>query len=119
MNYEIEISSRLAREAADASMVGRMRLVLSIAAVLTIFIDPEGVDDVTGLTQLVFCGYTLHSIVLYVLSQLDQPFLHSKMIHWLDVGWYALIVFFYRWQQQLFLPLLFLRHPHVVFSLGF
>ncbi|MFC3108593.1 sensor histidine kinase [Undibacterium arcticum] len=94
MNYEIEISSRLAREAADASMVGRMRLVLSIAAVLTIFIDPEGVDDVTGLTQLVFCGYTLHSIVLYVLSQLDQPFLHSKMIHWLDVGWYALIVFF-------------------------
>lgn len=94
MNYESEISSRLAGEAADASMVDRTRLVLSISALLTVFIDPAVVDGVTGFTWLVFCGYTLHSLVLYVLPKLDQPFLKSTLVHWLDVGWYALIVFF-------------------------
>lgn len=94
MNYESEISARLARDAAEVSMVGRMRLVLSTAALLTVFIDHDGVDSVTVYTWIVFFGYTLHSLVLYILSQLDQPFIQSKLIHWLDVGWYALLVFF-------------------------
>lgn len=94
MNYESEISSRLAGEAADASMIDRTRLVLSISALLTVFIDPAIVDGITGLTWIVFCGYALHSLVLYIIPQLDQPFLSSTLVHWLDVGWYVLIVFF-------------------------
>jgi signal transduction histidine kinase len=94
VNYESEMSSRLVREAADASMVDRTRLVLSVSALLTVFIDPEVVDGITAFTWLVFGGYVLHSLVLYILPTLDQPFLKSTLVHWLDVGWYTLIVFF-------------------------
>jgi signal transduction histidine kinase len=94
VNYESELSPPLVGEAADASMIDRTRLVLSISALLTVFVDPAIVDGVTGITWIVFFGYALHSLVLYILSQLDQRFLRSTLVHWLDVGWYALIVFF-------------------------
>lgn len=95
MNYENEINAQMARDAAaDTSMVGRMRLVLSSSALLTAFIDPDGIGKLTSFTWLIFCAYTLHSIVLTILSQLDQRFSQSKLIPWLDIFWYALIVFF-------------------------
>lgn len=119
MNYEIEISSRLARDAADASMVGRMRLVLSASALLTVFIDPEGSGELTGFTWLVFCGYTLHSVVLYLLSQRDQPFLQSKLIHWLDIGWYALIVLFTGGSNSFFFLFFFFAVLTASFRWGF
>ena len=88
-----EIDSSVTTDAADAQMVGRMRLVLAISVVLAIFIDPSGLSSVNGLTWLVFAGYVFHSLVVYIYSQLNQPFSQSKLIHWLDVFWYALIVF--------------------------
>jgi hypothetical protein len=94
VNYESKISPRLAREAADASMIDRTRLVLSISALLTVFIDPAGVDGVTSFTWIVLSGYTVHSFILYILPQIDRPFLKSMLVHWLDISWYALIVFF-------------------------
>lgn len=69
-------------------------MVLASSALLTLFIDPPHANSVTGVTWLVFGAYTLHSLILYILSQSEQPFLQSKLIHWLDVLWYALIVFF-------------------------
>jgi signal transduction histidine kinase len=81
-------------ETADALMIDRTRLVLSISALLTALIDPAVVDDVTGFTLLVLHAYALHSLVLYLLPKLAQPFLQSTLIHWLDALWYTLIVFF-------------------------
>lgn len=100
-------------------MVGRMRLVLSISALLTVFIDPEGAGELTSFTWLVFCGYTVHSVVLYILSQLDQPFLQSKLIHWLDVGWYALIVFFSGGSNSFFFLFFFFAILTASFRWGF
>ncbi len=88
-----EIDSDVATDAADAQMVSRMRLVLAISVLLAIFIDPSGLSSITGLAWLVFAGYVFHSLVVYIYSQLNQPFSQSKLIHWLDVFWYALIVF--------------------------
>lgn len=119
MNYDSEISSRLARDAADATMVGRMRLVLSTSALLTIFIDPQGINELTSFAPLVFCGYILHSVVLYILSQLDRPFLQSKVIHWLDVGWYALIVFFTGGSNSFFFLFFFFAILTTSFRWGF
>lgn len=94
VNHEREVCLQLARDVADRSMVGRMRLVLATSALLTLFIDPPRANSITGLTWLVFGAYTLHSLVLYILSQSDHAFLQSRLIHWLDVFWYVLIVFF-------------------------
>ena len=115
----IEISTRHARDAADALMVGRMRLVLAISALLTVFIDPEGAGELMNFTWLVLCGYTLHSLVLYILSLLDQTFLQSKLIHWLDIGWYALIVFFTGGSNSFFYIFFFFAILTASFRWGF
>lgn len=89
-----EISSSFGTDAADAQMVGKMRLLLAISALLATFIDPSGLSDVNSFTWLVFSGYVFHSIALYIFSQRNNPLSQSKLIHWLDVCWYAVIVFF-------------------------
>jgi signal transduction histidine kinase len=89
-----EVDTSLAADAADAQMVARMRLVLSVSALLAVFVDPSGLRGIGGLTWLLFFGYILHSLVVYVYSQFDTPFSQSKLIHWLDVFWYGLIVLF-------------------------
>ncbi|MBT2322935.1 histidine kinase [Variovorax paradoxus] len=91
-NNEIDVS--LASDGADARMVARMRLVLSVSALLAVFVDPSGLRGVGGFTWLLFVGYILHSFAVYLFSQLDAPFSQSRWIHWLDVGWYGLIVLF-------------------------
>ena len=89
-----EVDSSIAAEATDAQMVGRMRLVLAISAFLAIFIDRSALGGAAGYIWLVFSGYIGHSFVVYVYSQLNQPFAQSRLIHWLDVVWYALMVLF-------------------------
>jgi signal transduction histidine kinase len=92
--HDAEIGARLPEEADHASMVDRTRLVLSISALLTILIDRAVIDDATGFAMLVLYAYVLHSLVIYILPKFDLPFLNSMLVHWLDVGWYVLIVFF-------------------------
>lgn len=82
----------LASDFADAQMVARMRLLLSVSTLLAIFIDPTGFRGVGDSTWLLFAGYIFHSACLYACLQLDKPCAHSKLIHWMDVAWYALIV---------------------------
>ena len=87
-----EIDTSLAADAADARMVARMRLVLSVSALLAVFVDPASLQGVDGFTWLLFCGYILHSLVVCFYSELEAPLSQSRLIHWLDVCWYGLIV---------------------------
>ncbi|MDC8759240.1 histidine kinase [Janthinobacterium fluminis] len=93
MNYDSQLSPHAAATA-DAPMVCRMRLLLSVSTLLTLFIDPETMGRQSAFTWLVFSGYTLHSVVLYLLAMLEQAMPQNMLIYWLDVFWYALIVFF-------------------------
>src|SRR5688500_4860703 len=92
LERKLEIDTSLAADAGDARMVARMRLVLSVSALLAVFVDPASLRGVGGSTWLLFCGYILHSLVVCVYSELEAPLSQSRMIHWLDIGWYALIV---------------------------
>ncbi|SCK33297.1 Histidine kinase [Variovorax sp. HW608] len=78
--------------AADAQMVASMRLVLSVAALSAVHVDPAGLRGIAGFTWLPFLGYILYSLIVFVCSRLNSPFAHSKSVHWLDLCWYALIV---------------------------
>ena len=94
VNKKIEPDSGFVASAADALLVGRMRLVLSVSVVLAVFIDPSGLSASQSLTWLVFFGYLFHSTVIYICTQLDHPLSHNISIHRLDVLWFALIVIF-------------------------
>ncbi|HEV7815968.1 MAG TPA: histidine kinase [Janthinobacterium sp.] len=79
-------------DAVDAQLVGSMRLALALFALVFNIIDPSGLHRVTGLTWLILSMYVTHSAVLYLCSWLHKPFAQGKSSHWLDVGWYGLII---------------------------
>ena len=93
-NKENESDSMFHTDAADAQMVSGMRMVLAVSVLLAVFIEPSGLSALSGFTWLVFFGYLIHSIVIYIYSQLDRPFSQSVFIHRLDILWFALIVIF-------------------------
>jgi signal transduction histidine kinase len=92
LDQEEETSDFLAAHATDAKMASRMRLVLAASVVLAVLIDPAGLSSVNRLTGFVLLAYLSHSIVVYVYSQLDHRLSQSRLVHWLDVVWFAMIV---------------------------
>jgi signal transduction histidine kinase len=87
-----DIDAGVGGDAGDARMVARLRLVLSLSALLAVFVDPASLRGVDGSTWLLFCGYIAHSLVVCLYAEMEAPLAQGRLIHWLDVGWYALIV---------------------------
>lgn len=100
-------------------MVGWMRLVLATTTLLTIAIDTGQTDGPPTFIWIVFIGYLAHSTVLYVLSRRDQPFSRRKLVHWLDVYWYWLIVFFTGYNHSFYFLFFFFAILSASFRWGF
>ena len=109
----------VAPDAADAKIVGSMRLLLAVSVLSAVFIDPSSGIGERSLTWLVFFGYFFHSLLIYVYSQLNQPFSHSKLSHWLDVFWCVLMVFFTGGINSFFFLLFFFAILTSSFRWGF
>src|SRR4051812_26888997 len=101
----------------DGSMVARIRLLLAISALLTIITESPSVP--ASLNLLVFIGYTFHTTVLFALSLLRKPFARSRLIHWLDAGWYAMMVLCTGGSQSLFFLFFFFAILTASFRWGF
>lgn len=93
-NKKIEVESNFFANPADTQMVSRMRMVLAVSVLLAVFIDPSGLSAVKGFTWLVFFGYFIHSIIVYIHFQFNGSFSQGVLVHRLDVLWFALIVIF-------------------------
>lgn len=105
--------------AADTQMVNRMRMVLAVSVLLAVFIDPSGLSAVKGFTWLVFFGHFIYSIVVYIYSQYNSPFLQGVLVHRLDVLWFALIVIFTGGVDSFFFLLFFFAILASSFKWGF
>lgn len=111
-------ASSFASNAADVEMVGQMRMVLAVAVLLAVSIDPSVLSIVNTFTSLVFFFYLLHSIFVYVSLLQDKSFSKSVLIHRVDVLWFALIVFSTGGVDSFFFPVIFFPNYHFVFSMG-
>ncbi|RIX81982.1 sensor histidine kinase [Acidovorax cavernicola] len=79
--------------ATDALMVGRMRLVLSISALLAITVDAaDSRQQIPAAVWLAFVGYLLHSLLIHVCTTVGRPYFQGRAIHWSDVLWFTLIL---------------------------
>jgi signal transduction histidine kinase len=110
-------------DVAGASMVFIMRLLLALSAILTLSIAP---GDLGGgqqqgiLPWLVFSAYLLHSITLLVAVRHHRnPFWHGKLVYWLDLGWYALMVYCSGGSNSFFFPFFFFVILTASFQWGF
>ena len=73
-------------------MITVMRLVLAASALLIIYIDPAEPDRYAAPTYTVFVLYVAYSIALYALLSYRRSLLLPRIDHWLDVGWYLVLI---------------------------
>lgn len=80
--------------AADAEvwMVFGMRVLLSVSALLTLYIGPGGVQLAGSWSWLVFAAYALHSLTLLVIACYRAGFWHGPGLYWIDICWCGLMV---------------------------
>jgi len=74
-------------------MVFGMRLLLAVAALLTLYVGVGGAVLEGPWWWFVFVLYGLHSLVLLCVANLRAGFWHGPVVYWVDVGWYALMVY--------------------------
>ena len=79
-------------ESVDDRMVCRMRLILALSALLIIYIDPSQPDRHVTITYGALLLYSAYSAVIYYLSAYHPRWLPTKIDHWIDVGWYLLLI---------------------------
>ena len=111
------------RDVAGASMIFIMRLLLAVSALLTLFIAPDdmGASGTQGaLTWLIFTGYLVHSATLLVAARYHRnPFWHGKVVYWLDLGWYCLMIYCSGGGSSYFFPFFFFVILTSSFQWGF
>ena len=77
---------------AEAWMVFGMRVLLSISALLTLYIDAS-IVMAGAWSWLIFAAYMLHSLVLLWVARFRAGFWHGPVVYWVDIGWYGLMVY--------------------------
>jgi signal transduction histidine kinase len=74
-------------------MIRRMRLLLALSALLVVYIDPSEPDRFVVATYTALVVYSIYSAALVLLSLRPGAAFHiSRASHWIDVGWYLLLV---------------------------
>jgi signal transduction histidine kinase len=81
-----------ALESVDDRMIGLMRLVLALSALIIIFIDPTEPDKHVALTYLALSLYALYSAIVYALSLRRNARQSSRLRHWVDVACYLTLI---------------------------
>ncbi|WP_432380557.1 hypothetical protein [Duganella sp. P38] len=111
-------------DAVGASMVFIMRLVLALTAILTLWVAPGDLGNRHGartlLSTLIFGGYFLHSLALLLAARrYRNPFWHGKLVYWIDLGWFALMVYCTGGGNSFFFPFFFFVILTSSFQWGF
>lgn len=76
----------------DDRLIGSIRLILACSALAIIFIDPSEPDRFVYVTYSALFLYVAYSTLVYLLALRSSPLVRSSVTHWVDVGWYLLLV---------------------------
>ena len=79
-------------QAVDDRMIGLVRLVLALAALGIIFIDPTEPDKNVELTYGALVLYAIYSAAVYLLSLRRDRRGPRRLAHWVDVAFYVVLV---------------------------
>ncbi len=114
LNQDVAVTAAHS-DAADAQMVGRIRLVLAVSVLLAAVIDPFGQGQTQATVALILSCYAVACMVVYVCSECRLPFALGKLMHRLDGGLFF-AMFAVGGQVDIF-PFIFLFFAIVVASL--
>ncbi|PYQ92078.1 MAG: hypothetical protein DMF97_21835 [Acidobacteria bacterium] len=69
-----------------------LRLILSAAALLIIYLDPSEPDRNIRLTYATLAAYTAYSFILFIAASFYNRALPKGAAHWVDLAWHTLLV---------------------------
>jgi signal transduction histidine kinase len=72
--------------------VCRMRLILALSALVIIYIDPSEPNRFVHVTYAALLLYSIYSAALYLLAVQQDGNRVPRANHWIDVGWYLLLI---------------------------
>jgi signal transduction histidine kinase len=103
----------------DDRLVCLMRLILACSALAITFIDPSEPDRFVYVTYSALFFYVTYSALVYLLALRSAPLVRARLIHWVDVGWYLLLVSLSSGTSSIFFFFLFYAIILASFRWGF
>ncbi len=91
----------------SASVIGTVRLVLAATTLITVLTDPSVLQKLPSIAWLIFSGFTVHNVVLYLMAHARKATAQSRLVTWLDLLWYTMLVFVTGSDTSLFFLLYF------------
>ena len=91
-DQEAAFDADLGLDTVDMQLVASMRMMLALSVLLFHMIDSSGATMLNVMTWTVLSLYALYSAMVYYDLPRRNSFLQGKLVHWLDIGWYALII---------------------------
>jgi signal transduction histidine kinase len=82
----------LTPESVDDRMICLMRLVLSLLALIIIYIDPSEPDRFVAVTYAALTLYILYSATLYLIPALHEAPAWESAVPWIDAGCYLVLI---------------------------
>lgn len=76
----------------DDRVIAFIRATLALTALLFTYIDPTGPRDLIGAVYATLALYCLYSVALYAATLRRAAFVSAGIAHWVDIGWYVLLV---------------------------
>ena len=76
----------------DLKLVSAMRSLLAGFALIVTLIDPAEPDRYVALTYAALALYTVYSVVFLSLSFSRRDLIPVRIMHWLDVAWFLLLI---------------------------
>jgi signal transduction histidine kinase len=110
---------RPARGADSAPLSGTVHLALAVTSLLTVFIDARAGGKFSSLAWLTFFGFTAHSLTLYIMALRGHPGADSRIVLWLNIAWYAMLVYTTGSNNSLFFLFFFFTILIASFRYGF
>lgn len=106
-------------EPVDGRLVCLMRLVLSISALVIIYVDPSEPDRLVAATYAALALYLLYSASLYLLASLRGAPVWERVAPWIDVAWYLVLISLSSGTNSLFFLFFFFSVLVASFRQGF
>jgi signal transduction histidine kinase len=103
----------------SAPIVGTVRLVLAASTLITVLMDPAIVQKMPSFGWLIFSGFTIHNVILYVMAHARRVAPQGTLTIWIDLAWYTLLVFVTGGNSSLFFMFYFFSILVTSFRYGF
>jgi signal transduction histidine kinase len=119
MSKSVPAESRPARGGDSAPLSGSVHLVLAVTSLLTVFVDARAGGKLSPLAWMIFFGFTTHSLTLYIMGLRRHPGADSRIVLWLNILWYAMLVYTTGSNNSLFFLFFFFTILIASFRYGF